>query len=59
VHNLSDRPVCIHLRMSEPDPMIELLGDKPYELIDGDREISLEPYGYRWFRISGTHRFVG
>jgi hypothetical protein len=33
--------------------MIELLGDKPYEVIEGNREISLEPYGYRWFRFGG------
>jgi maltose alpha-D-glucosyltransferase/alpha-amylase len=59
VHNLADRPACVHLKMKHPDPepMIELLGDKPYELIEEDREIGLEPYGYRWFRIGGTRRF--
>ncbi|HEX3129665.1 MAG TPA: alpha-amylase family protein [Thermoanaerobaculia bacterium] len=52
VHNLGDRPACVRLQMKEdPQPMIELLGDKPYEMIDASREIGLEPYGYRWFRI--------
>src|SRR6185436_4621176 len=59
VHNLADRDACVHLRMKEDQaPMVELLGDKPYELVEEDREIKLEPYGYRWFRIGGARRFL-
>jgi len=58
VHNLAGRNACVHLRMKEDQaPMVELLGDKPYEVVEEDREIALEPYGYRWFRIGGARRF--
>ena len=60
VHNLADRPARVRLphKDGETEPLVELLGDHPYELLERDREIELPPYGYRWFRIGGARRFL-
>ncbi|HKI00832.1 MAG TPA: alpha-amylase family protein [Thermoanaerobaculia bacterium] len=60
VHNLAARPASVRLGNGEksPDgsggPWVELLGDQPYALVDGDKAMELEPYGYRWFRVGGS-----
>ncbi|HWM90649.1 MAG TPA: alpha-amylase family protein [Thermoanaerobaculia bacterium] len=60
VHNLADRPASIRLpwKAGDREPMVELLGDRPNETLERDREIELQPYGYRWFRIGGARRFL-
>ncbi|HEX7184146.1 MAG TPA: alpha-glucosidase C-terminal domain-containing protein, partial [Thermoanaerobaculia bacterium] len=60
VHNLADRPAAVRLALDgvETMPMIELMGDQPYQEIRTGQEIDLEPYGYRWFRIGGARRFL-
>ncbi|MFL6198894.1 MAG: alpha-amylase family protein [Thermoanaerobaculia bacterium] len=61
VHNLAGRPARVCLpwkREDESQPMVELLGDRPNQTVERDREIELEPYGYRWFRIGGARRFL-
>jgi maltose alpha-D-glucosyltransferase/alpha-amylase len=59
VHNLSDTPREVSLALSRFDDsyVIDLLGDREYELLDGgNKRVKLEGYGYRWFRIGGEHR---
>jgi maltose alpha-D-glucosyltransferase/alpha-amylase len=58
VHNLADREVAVRLRIDGGEPLFELIGDRPYELIDSDEEIVLRPYGYRWFRLGQTRHFL-
>jgi maltose alpha-D-glucosyltransferase/alpha-amylase len=63
VHNLADRPASVSLASGLPveppmPPMVELLGDRPYQQVDGGQVIALEPYGYRWFRIGAARRFL-
>ena len=60
VHNLAERPARIRLPWKEEErrPMVELLGDRPNETLERDREIELQPFGYRWFRIGGARRFL-
>ena len=60
VHNLADRPARIRLPWKDEgrQPMVELLGDRSNQKLEPDREIELQPYGYRWFRIGGARRFL-
>lgn len=60
VHNLADRPAAVRLKAgsTRQEKLVELLGDQPYSLVGIDEEIDLEPYGYRWFRMGGAHRFL-
>jgi maltose alpha-D-glucosyltransferase/alpha-amylase len=60
VHNLAARDATarLDLGVSSEEPLVELLGDHPYETLDSHREIPLEPFGYRWFRLGRTHRFL-
>jgi maltose alpha-D-glucosyltransferase/alpha-amylase len=54
VHNLSREPRTVRLDLSDrkAQGIIELLGDRPYEPLEGAaHEIELEGYGYRWFRV--------
>ncbi|MBD0347480.1 MAG: hypothetical protein ICV63_22195 [Coleofasciculus sp. Co-bin14] len=45
------------LKMDEDEKhLIELLGDQPYEAIEGpSHDVHLEGYGYRWFRVGAYH----
>jgi maltose alpha-D-glucosyltransferase/alpha-amylase len=60
VHNLAGRPAAVRLKLTveHGEKLVELLGDQPYKLVEAGSEIDLEPYGYRWFRIGGTRRFL-
>ncbi|HSN87857.1 MAG TPA: alpha-amylase family protein, partial [Thermoanaerobaculia bacterium] len=60
VHNLADREteVRIELRNGSGEPWVEILGEKPYSVVDGSRSMKLAPYGYRWIRVGGAKRFV-
>ncbi|HYG61115.1 MAG TPA: alpha-amylase family protein [Thermoanaerobaculia bacterium] len=58
VHNLADREAAVRLHIDGGEPLFELIGDRPYELIASDEEIALRPYGYRWFRLGGTRHFL-
>lgn len=57
VHNLSREACSVTLSLKENERrLIDLLGDKPYESIEGNSHtIPIEGYGYRWFRIGGHH----
>ncbi|MBW4693274.1 MAG: alpha-amylase family protein [Lyngbya sp. HA4199-MV5] len=55
VHNLSSKPCTVTLQLKDDDSkhLIELLEDQSYDLLeDASREVHLEGYGYRWFRVS-------
>ena len=59
VHNLADRDATVRLELGgDTGELVELLGDQPYSVVDGQREIRLEPYGYRWFRLGGVGRLL-
>jgi maltose alpha-D-glucosyltransferase / alpha-amylase len=57
MHNLGSEPqeVCLSLQADEADcVLVNLLSeDHSYPEKKGRHRISLEPYGYRWFRIGG------
>ena len=57
VHNLSSAACTVSLELEDDvERLIDLLGDKPYESLDGDsHQVKLEGYGYRWFRVGGYH----
>ena len=58
VHNLAREACTVTLELEEGDGerLIDLLGDQPYEAIDGtSHNIQLEGYGYRWFRVGCQH----
>jgi maltose alpha-D-glucosyltransferase/alpha-amylase len=58
VHNLAREACTVTLELEEGDGerLIDLLGDQPYEAIDGTSyNIQLEGYGYRWFRVGCQH----
>jgi maltose alpha-D-glucosyltransferase/alpha-amylase len=59
LHNLTGRPACVRIDWQTPpqEKMVELLGDRPYSLVEAGSEIDLEPYGYRWFRLGRVRRF--
>jgi maltose alpha-D-glucosyltransferase / alpha-amylase len=52
VHNLGERPVEARLHPGgSPDRLVNLLAEEDSEAgADGAHALSLEPYGYRWFR---------
>ena len=52
LHNLADEPVEVKLRAPE-DKLIHLLSEAHSEKKGGVHRISLEPYGFRWFRAGG------
>lgn len=58
VHNMAKEPCTVTLDLEGDDEkhLIELLGDYPYQPLTGaSREIHLESYGYRWFRVGRTY----
>jgi maltose alpha-D-glucosyltransferase/alpha-amylase len=58
VHNLAGREAAVRLSLNGHLPLYELLGDRPYGVIDSSQEITLEPYGYRWFRLGGSRSYM-
>ncbi len=57
VHNLAQEPCTVTLKIDDDAKrLIELLGDQPYEAIEGaSQDVHLEGYGYRWFRVGRFH----
>lgn len=55
VHNLADQDCTVTLKSANYEHLFDLLGDRPYEALNGDRTIQLSAYGYRWFRVNRTH----
>jgi maltose alpha-D-glucosyltransferase/alpha-amylase len=58
VHNLAAHPREVSLRLEanrtgEPDLINLLSGNHSHPNDTGEHHISLEPYGYRWFRVGG------
>lgn len=56
VHNLAGREATARLALDgeggqQEEGLVELIGDNPHSTVDRHREIPLEPYGYRWFRM--------
>lgn len=54
VHNLSEKECTIKLELPEGDlHLVELFGNEKYEQFDPKTgELTLSPFGYRWFRKS-------
>lgn len=52
VHNLGVEEVTVHLKMGEDkvQRLADVFGDTIYEEGDEENRISINPYGYRWFR---------
>ena len=57
VHNLAQEPCTVTLKIDEDEKhLIDLLGDQPYEAIEGtSHKLHLEGYGYHWFRVGSHH----
>jgi maltose alpha-D-glucosyltransferase/alpha-amylase len=57
VHNLCDEAAetVIHFGIEDSAPLTELVQDTEYEPVDSHGRVSLQPFGYRWFRF-GTSR---
>ncbi|MCA1992278.1 MAG: alpha-amylase family protein [Coleofasciculus sp. S288] len=58
VHNLSREAYTVTLELDDGDTerLIDLLGDQPYEAIEGtSHDVQLKGYGYRWFRVGSHH----
>ena len=56
VHNLAgeEQPVQLRLRSGKgDDELVNLLSDDHSHGRDGQHTITLEPYGYRWYRVGG------
>lgn len=51
IHNLQDKKATITLTYPKETRMIDVLGNKVYELQDGSQKVELDSYGYRWLRI--------
>jgi maltose alpha-D-glucosyltransferase/alpha-amylase len=51
VHNLSNQSCTATLKSNLDRQLVDLFGDRQYEPLQGSQSISLEPYGYRWFRL--------
>jgi maltose alpha-D-glucosyltransferase / alpha-amylase len=60
VHNLADRAAAVRIDLGKGsgEPWVEILGDRPFAVVDGKKAIELEPYGYRWIRVGGARRFL-
>lgn len=59
IHNFSGAPIELRFRMDLEEQQHQLLinlisDDHSYPEDDGRHQVLLEPYGYRWFRVS-TH----
>lgn len=54
VHNFSDRDATVKLELDKHllEHLIEYFADKEYETYPNGNEMTLGPYGYRWFRKS-------
>ena len=56
LHNLSDRPATVEIGPDEQPGrrFIELWGTQRHTRIEHRQRVELEPYGYRWYRVSGA-----
>lgn len=56
VHNLADRPATVHLELDaeKGERLVELLGQHAPEPVQGQTELRIEGYGYRWYRVAGA-----
>ena len=54
VHNLSDKECSVTLKVQEGrmEHLIECFSDQEYDPLNGNADIKLGPFGYRWFRKS-------
>jgi maltose alpha-D-glucosyltransferase / alpha-amylase len=59
VHNLAKEACTVTLNLKgDEEHLIDLLGDQPYQPIEGSSpDVQLEGYGYRWFRV-GVHHLL-
>lgn len=58
VHNLAQEACTVTLELNDDEGkhLIDLLGDQPYEAIEGtSHNVKLEGYGFRWFRVGSHH----
>jgi glycosidase len=54
LHNLDTSPERVHLGKlaGDADNPNQVFGNQEYRQVDGLRELDLDPYGYRWIRLS-------
>lgn len=52
VHNLSGEAATVSIDLGEDEVkrLVDVFGDANYDLLDGSREIKINPFGYRWFQ---------
>ncbi len=55
MHNLADQDCAVTLQSADYEHLFDLLGDRPYEALNGDHMMQFSAYGYRWFRVNRTH----
>jgi maltose alpha-D-glucosyltransferase / alpha-amylase len=53
VHNLANEKTTIAIKLEDGERLYELLGDRQKQDGPEAREVDLEAYGYRWFRVGG------
>lgn len=51
-HNLTDEEAVISIDLGEDEVkrLVDIFGDANYDLLNGSREIKINPLGYRWFQ---------
>lgn len=55
LHNFASHPVTVTLNSFDTDAQVaDLLDGKAAVLHDGDLEVALEGYGFRWFHVVGS-----
>lgn len=53
LHNLADQPCVATFKSDKYTHLIEIFSDRQYPPLNGDSSsISLQAYGYRWFRVN-------
>jgi trehalose synthase len=51
VHSFADQPRSVSVAVGDVEAAVDLFGPDELAPRDGDIEVELEPYGYRWFRL--------
>lgn len=52
LHNLTEEEVTIQLNLGndEAERLVDVFGDDNYDILDKERKLKLNPYGYRWLQ---------
>jgi maltose alpha-D-glucosyltransferase/alpha-amylase len=52
-HNLADRPARFRVSVDDGDQLVDLFGGQRFQELPANEPHELEPYGFRWLRLSG------